>query len=1286
MLGRKKRLAALALVATLVLSGVNPVTTRAAEVTTETTLTITKDMVDKNGEVTLENLKAVEIIVPADAGATKINMKNVVVTEMTVEEGALCDMKISESSIEHMTIADQEAKELTLRDMAKMIASGKTKEEAQKEYQQAKKEQAKKVEHTPVIEMTDKADVAVLQISGNSVKLAVDGFNGELEVEHKSEHKTEQGVIQLEMTNSNPKKADVSGESNGTIVITGADAALEEAVLTGSVQLVLDVETKKLETAKESEGASVQVLAPVEEAVINGAATELTIAENATVKKAEIKAEDVVVDGDGKLESAAVSTESAKVNTEGTNVFVPTPTPAPTTAPTPVPTVTPSYGGGYWDGGYGGGSTGGGSIGGGSTGGGTEGGTTGGGSSSGDSTLTPEEGDIVLTMDSSYPGSYKKGKDIPASTFEQFEGDVTMVVEYVVVDKTTAGAYAQFACIDVSGEWRKIENNKSAADGMVNVELDTTYTTIVVSRDELNTDISFMVHNLYVTRVFLRGAKDSDYTDNEYAGDWKSGYSIAATELAKYEGDLTLEVKFRKSGTTTEYKFAIFEPLDGGWNVFTKEAYVSHEYEPDKDGFMQVSAEDTAATVVLSAATVEQIKSDGKGLGVQVYGLIIDDVTITGTVIEGDDNGGDGNEGGGSEVTGIRTFTYEEFASSTSDKRPQYDIKLSNYGITEFAAQEQYEITVTCKSDAYFLAVLTGNNYDASNEDGTWAELKRGEPGEGEETVTFTGVWTAPNNKAGQESINVQIWAMNETEKGVIIESIEVEKIVGDNTEGGGSTGDGGSTGNEPEVPGTNPSPETFETSVFIGTGYAGPYTTGNWIPAAVVDQYTGDITFTVDYVIVGAEPKFAFVYNGTDGWVKIETTTSNDGMNTVSGNRAAFVLPAEDLAGKAIGLMVNDMYVTRVALSGTGTENPDVLDSLYAGQYQNAHTFSKDEIKQYQDKDLTVTVEYKKLSDMSGHDTDECKAALARLDEYTDISDWAVGINGTLTLNLSAEKVNEMIAANVDIYIKGYGFVIKNIVITATEAEGGNTGGDTPSVVERKIFNVADLTTGGWNNSIDENGVVTLPDIYNNIEYTLTEPVSAKEYGYLTVNMNSASGSALVIKIFDNSGNESPVLEAYDTVVDLSGLNETISISKIVLMAKDGASSFMPTTFVFSPKVTYSFEGVTTGGYGYRIENGVYTFENQYQEIWYEFNDGLVAGEYIKAFVNMSNIVGQLSFKVYSNGSSVMEKYAISPEGTATLDLAELDGSVIIEKIGIMATSTEPTSLKPISIVFLKK
>lgn len=348
MLTNKKRWFALALVAAMLFTSVNPLTAHAEDaVATAThnhgTLTVTKDFMDE-GVVTLEDADWDEIVIPAELGATKVVMKNVVAAKVVIEDTTFCDVEISGGSINKMEVAKQES-EITLRDLAKLIASGMKKAEAQKTYQKDKQELAEKKAQTPAIVIKDKAVVKALTVTGSEGKMALDGFTGKLVVEQTAKSGNGYGVLELELKNSNPSKVEISGESQNSLVVTGTNSTIAEAVVEGSGSLVLDVETKKLETAKDSESVALVVLAAVEEAVINGKATGLTIASDVVVKKAVINGDDAKVDGNGKLESAAVSNESADVKTEGTDVYDPakvTATPVPTVAPT----TAPSYGGG----------------------------------------------------------------------------------------------------------------------------------------------------------------------------------------------------------------------------------------------------------------------------------------------------------------------------------------------------------------------------------------------------------------------------------------------------------------------------------------------------------------------------------------------------------------------------------------------------------------------------------------------------------------------------------------------------------------------------------------------------------------------------------------------------------------------------------------------------------------------------------------------------------------------------------------------------------------------------
>lgn len=376
-----RKLYAMALTAAMLLTSVNPVTAHAEDaVVTSThnhgTFIVTADLMDDKGVVTLENLNWDKIEIPSDLGAKKVVLKNVIAAELVIESDTSCEFEISGGTITKLEVAASEEKDMDLRDMAKLIADGMSKSKAQEEYAKSKKEAKEKKSQGPVITLKDKAAVGTIEVAGNaslslkdgkvdklqvvsgnadSVKLTVDGFNGTLTVDQNGK---EFGVVELELKNSKPAKAEINSNGKGSIVLNGEASVIAEAVVNGSASLVLAVETKKLETAKESKDVELVVLASVEEVVVNGEATDVNVATGAVVKKAVINGANATVEGKGKVEKAAVSSDTAKVETKDTEVYDPataTATPAPTA--TPKPTTKPSSGGSGSGGSTGGGGS-----------------------------------------------------------------------------------------------------------------------------------------------------------------------------------------------------------------------------------------------------------------------------------------------------------------------------------------------------------------------------------------------------------------------------------------------------------------------------------------------------------------------------------------------------------------------------------------------------------------------------------------------------------------------------------------------------------------------------------------------------------------------------------------------------------------------------------------------------------------------------------------------------------------------------------------------------------------
>ena len=255
MLAKRRKLYAMALTAAMLFTSVNPVTAHAEEaVVTSThnhgTLTVTEDLVDNKGIVTLENVNWDEIVIPGGLGAKKVVMKNVIAAEVVIADDSSCEYEISGGSIKALEVAESEEKDLDLRDLAKLIAGGMSKTKAQEEYQKGKKVQKAEKAQAPVITLKEKTAVGTITVAGNAslslkdgkvetlavtaegtdLKLTVDGFNGILTVDQSGK---KFGTLQLELKNSKPSKAEINSNGKGSIVLEGTGSVIAAAVVKG---------------------------------------------------------------------------------------------------------------------------------------------------------------------------------------------------------------------------------------------------------------------------------------------------------------------------------------------------------------------------------------------------------------------------------------------------------------------------------------------------------------------------------------------------------------------------------------------------------------------------------------------------------------------------------------------------------------------------------------------------------------------------------------------------------------------------------------------------------------------------------------------------------------------------------------------------------------------------------------------------------------------------------------------------------------------------------------------
>lgn len=164
---------------------------------------------------------------------------------------------------------------------------------------------------------------------------------------------------------------------------------------------------------------------------------------------------------------------------------------------------------------------------------------------------------------------------------------------------------------------------------------------------------------------------------------------------------------------------------------------------------------------------------------------------------------------------------------------------------------------------------------------------------------------------------------------------------------------------------------------------------------------------------------KPAELNNGDYHWVNKGTTS------------ATFTLTEEMLetiiSKGSLGFKVEDVIVTKVIITGAGTENPD---ALYAGQYGIAHKFFTSEMSAFAGKGIKVTVKYRKTK----AEADSYWITLTQ--EWSDVSGYigATADSGTLEATIDATKVDAIIAAGTWCGIKVNGLIIESFAITEAD------------------------------------------------------------------------------------------------------------------------------------------------------------------------------------------------------------------------------------------------------------
>lgn len=721
-------------------------------------LTLTQDMVNKDGVATLENGIYNKIIIPADVEASKIVLNRMFADVLVIEGGVERTVVLLDGEIDKVILENADVEEV---DYKKLVEDGMELEEALKLYSEYL-DAAKAAEKAQVTFRTGaNAKIKTVETLGNAsldltqgkvnelnistenrkdnMSVSVKGHTGNLFVTMEKKQFNGNGNLKLVLNNCEMDDVVISGGAV-SLGLDGMTASANTVIVENTGNVSLNMNATDLVISEKTTDAEIRIYGKVGTATVEGDKNSIILPSCGKIENAVVNGDKVRVYGLGTVNNAVVNGTGANVATLGTAVEGENDTTMPQGMVNMMPTAKPTK-------------------------------------------IPPTT--VEVTLDSSYPGSYARGASIPSSALKNFSGDIAFDFEYVCVADS-----ASFAFID--SNWAKIPNSKSAE--FVNVSSEGNTITVVITKENLakvQGTLYLQVNNMYLTKATLRNAALEDF----YTGDYSEGYTIAASELAGYTGDVKVEVKYTQLSSKDGYAMTCFKVgHDWSWTKLESDDYANIEYALNSWGMMELPKGTSSTTFVLSAATVKDIAANYKKLIFQINGILVDEVTLSAVTTSGGESGS-GSEGGTTEptVTPEPTATptaVHNFAYTTNDEgyvNETFKFKLNEY----FTGVQQYDtvkITIKLSGDAGFGGEVQGNIWNADKQKAEWGKVVAFS-GSG----IYEGTMVVPYG-AGWNEIQVQMHWMNETSKGVDINSITVEKVT-DTSAGEGSGSAGTATG-----------------------------------------------------------------------------------------------------------------------------------------------------------------------------------------------------------------------------------------------------------------------------------------------------------------------------------------------------------------------------------------------------------------------------------------------------------------------------------------------------------
>ena len=242
-----------------------------------------------------------------------------------------------------------------------------------------------------------------------------------------------------------------------------------------------------------------------------------------------------------------------------------------------------------------------------------------------------------------YPGDYGEGYSVALSELATFDGDVTFTIEFELQD---GYEYSQLAFVSKIEGWPKIHESDFVNASYPTYDgywfntlrsLGTNTIELTLSKEAVQRVINekgglgIQVYGVAISKVTLSGEASEGNPNAGYVGDWGAGAIIPASDFEGFTGDVTFTLKYREVSLGYSYfQVKYTEAISAGWVDLTGSDFKDYEHVLNSYGCFELVPGEKEITVVLTKEAVKRMVANQSGIGVVVYGVIVEDYELSG--------------------------------------------------------------------------------------------------------------------------------------------------------------------------------------------------------------------------------------------------------------------------------------------------------------------------------------------------------------------------------------------------------------------------------------------------------------------------------------------------------------------------------------------------------------------------------------------------------------------------------------------------------------------------------